>query len=496
MVMYNSPRLGYSITLLAAALSSQLLSGCAVGPDFVRPSTALPSSYTEKQINAAQSDGSQQLIGRDIPAQWWEVFHSPALNHLVTASLQHNPSIEAAQAALRESQENVEAQQSAYFPTVGAAYSGTRQKTAAVLASPLASNSYIYNLHTAQVNVSYSLDLFGVNRRQVESLKAQAESEQFQLEATYLTLTSNVVNAAILEAMLREQIRVTDEIIGTQQKLLDMAHRQFDLGQISTADVVTQEASLASAQATLPPLQKQLAIQRDLLETLAGQFPSETLDAEFTLNQLELPQQLPLTLPSTLVDHRPDIRAAEAGLHAASADIGVAIANRLPNITLGVSSYGTSASRLSDLFKSATDFWTLAGGVTQPLFDAGALKHKQGAAEASYDLAKAQYRQTVLGAFQNVADVLQAIQADTTGLQAAEKSVTAATRSAGIARQQFKFGDISTLALLVIEQNEQQAQLNMAQARANQLQDTAALFQALGGGWWNRTDSLANHVQK
>lgn len=494
------------LTLWASTtLSSLVLTGCSVGPNYVRPTTTLPSAYTEQPTASStdylkstsnkdhpKNDSAQQFIEGDIPAQWWEVFHSKALNELVTASLQHNPNIDAAQATLRGALESVQAQQGAFFPTANVSFNSTRQKTAAVLASPLTSNAYFYTLHTAQVNVSYSLDLFGSNRRQVESLQAQAAANSLQLEGSLLTLSSNVVNAAIQEALLRSQISVTQDIIASQKTLYDIAKHQLAFGQLSIADVATQEATLAAVEATLPPLQKQLAIQRDLIKALAGRYPNDTLDAPFSLDDLVLPQALPFTLPSSLVEHRPDIRAAEEQLHAASANIGVAIANRLPNITLGVNSYGSSATHLSDLLKSATNFWSLTGGITQPIFDGGMLKHRQGVAQAAYDLAAAQYRSTVINAFQNVADVLQAIQVDHIALLTAEKSERLAEKSTSIARQQLALGDISAAALLVIEQNNQQAKLNRLTAQANRLQDTVALFQALGGGWWNRTDVSAN----
>ena len=259
----------------------------------------------------------------DIPGQWWTLFHSKPLNDLIEQALKANPDLEAAQAALRGAWENVYAQQGAFFPSVEANYNPTRQKTAGVLTSPLANSNYTYSLHTAQVTVAYTPDVFGGTRRQVESLKAQADSQRFQLEAAYLTLTSNVVAAAIQEAALRGQIAATRRIIEIQSHSLELLRRQYALGQIANADVVAQEAALAQAQAMLPPLEKQLAQQRDLLARLVGRFPSETLPEEFELSSLQLPQELPVSLPSKLVEQRPDVRSAEEQLHAASAEIGV-----------------------------------------------------------------------------------------------------------------------------------------------------------------------------
>ncbi|WP_296000795.1 efflux transporter outer membrane subunit [Rugamonas sp.] len=475
----------------AAAGCATLIAGCAAGPDYARPNAALPTAYTagasEPPPSAGGADDAQRFdAALDIPAQWWQLFHSAALNQLIEASLQHNPTVEAAQAALRSARENVDAQQGAFYPTVDASYAPTRQKVAGTLASPLASNAYYYNLHTAQVTVSYVPDLFGANRRQVESLQAQAESQRYQIEATSLTLTANVANAAIEYAMLDAQIAATREMVGAQTTLLTMARRQLALGQVAQADVATQEAALAASEVALPALQKQLAVQRNLLTALAGRYPGDGTAPSFDLDALQLPATLPLTLPASLVEHRPDVRAAEAELQAASAQVGVAAANRLPNITLGVNAWGSSASTLGELFKSGTGFWSLAASVAQPVFDGGALKHRQGAAQAAYEQAAAQYRGTVITAFQNVADALNAIEYDAVALRAATSGERAAAKSLGIGKRQLALGDISPMALLASEQASQQARFNLAQARANRLADTVALFQALGGGWWNR----------
>jgi NodT family efflux transporter outer membrane factor (OMF) lipoprotein len=450
----------------------------------------LPQTYVPPSTPG--SDDAQHLVvDQDIPAQWWNAFHSERLNGLVRASLEHNPSVDAARASLRAAMEQVYAQQAAYFPTVNASFSPTRQKIARTLASPASSGVSYYNLYTAQLDISYSPDVFGLNRRQVESLQAQADLQRFQFEATYLTLTSNVVNAAIGEASLRGQISATREIIASQSKTLDILKRQRELGDAADADVLAQEAALAVSEASLPPLEKQLALQRDLLVALVGAYPGQSQIPPFELEAFELPAELPLTLPSALVEHRPDVLAAEEQLHSASAAVGVAVANRLPNIALGVDSYGSASLALSKLFTSGTGFWDLAASVTQPVFDAGALSHRQSAAEAEYDAAAAQYRSTVISAFQNVADALQAISADATALRTAVKAENATGRSLAIASRQVELGDLSPLALLSIEQAYQQARLNRVVAQAERLQDTVGLFQALGGGWWNREPTAA-----
>jgi NodT family efflux transporter outer membrane factor (OMF) lipoprotein len=425
------------------------------------------------------------LEARDIPADWWSLFHSDALNALIGEALAASPSIGAAEAALRGARETVLAQQGAFFPSVDAQLNPTRQSVASVLSSPLASGSNIYTLHTAQLNISYAPDVFGGNRRQVESLQAQADAQRFQLEAAHLTLTSNVVIAAIQTASLRTQIRTTHDLIALATRQLELFRRQQALGQIGAADVAAQEAAIAQVRTTLPPLEKQLEQQRNQLAVLVGRVPSEgpTLDVE--LDALRLPEELPLSLPSRLVEQRPDIKAAEEQLHAASAQIGVALANRLPNLSLTASA-GSSGLEFSKLFTAGTGFWSLGVNALQPLFDGGTLLHRQRAAQASYDQAAATYRSTVLGAFQNVADTLSAILADARALDAVVMSERAAERSLLIARKQWAAGATSSLAVLSAEQAYRQAALARVQAQANRLTDTVALFQALGGGWWNR----------
>jgi NodT family efflux transporter outer membrane factor (OMF) lipoprotein len=478
-------------------ISLLILSGCAVGPDFKSPAAPEVSSYTPEPL-PAQTASADDRVGAaqhfvsemDIPGQWWTLFHSEALNRLVERSLTANPTLSAAQAALRQAWENVYAQQGSYYPQVAAGFSASRNLTPVGSLSPAsASGNPYYTLFTPQLSVSFIPDVFGANRRSVESLVALAENQRFQLEATYLTLTSNVVSAAVQEASLRGQIAATQETIKIESDLVGILRRQLSLGQVAGSDVAAQEAALAQAQQALPPLQKQLAQQRDLLAALTGQVPSQQPAETFDLDTLQLPVELPVSLPAQLVAQRPDVQAAEQTLHSASALIGVAVAARLPQITL-TGTAGSSANRLVDLFTPGTNFWTIAAGLTQPVFQGGMLMHKQRAAEAAFDQAKGQYRSTVLTAMQNVADALHALQSDADALRAAVASERAAARSLDIVRRQLALGQVAYLALLNAEQTYQQARLTLVQAEANRLADTAALFQALGGGWWNRADVL------
>ena len=467
-------------------LPLMLTASCAVGPDFNQPAYPDVKTFTKVPIKLEESSG-QQFVAGDLPNQWWELFHSKELNKLVEEALKNSPDVKSAQAALRTAKENVFAQEGAYYPTVGASLSPSRNKTPAVLSPATNSNALIYSLNTAQVNVSYVPDIFGLNQRSVESLKAQENAQRFQLEATYLTLTSNVVTAAIQEASLRAQIAAAEKVVQTENELLGLFKKQEEFGQIAEADVTTQESALAQAELALPALKKQLAIERDQLTALLGRLPSEEPDATFQLSDLQLPEKLPLSLPSKLVEQRPDIRAAEENLRAANAEIGVAIANRLPNITLGASA-GSTALSFGNLFGPGTAFWSLSAGLTQPVFDGGTLMHKERAARAQFDQAAGQYKAVVITSFQNVADVLHAIQEDSDALKAAVHAEQTAKKSLEVGRTALSLGEVNYLLVLNAEQTYQQATINLAQAQANRYADTAALFQALGGGWWNQAD--------
>jgi NodT family efflux transporter outer membrane factor (OMF) lipoprotein len=470
--------------------------GCAVGPDFLRPAAPASERYTADPLpvqtaSAEPAAGAPQrfVAGRDIPGEWWELFRSPALDALIKEALKANPNIAAEEAALRQARELRKAGEAAFFPLVQGGFTASRNKTPTGTLTPAAStNNPYYNLFTGQLSVSYVPDVFGGTRRAVEGLLAQEEAQRFQLEAAELTLTSGLVAAAIGEAELRGQIAATEDIVRTQREALDILRRQKTLGQAAGADVAAQEAALAQAEAMLPSLQKQLAQQRDLLAVLLGRSPSDQPSAEFDLASLQLPQELPLTLPSKLVEQRPDIRAAEENLHAASAAIGVAIANMLPQISL-TGDYGSSALMIGALFGPGTAFGAVAAGATQTIFDGGALLHKKRAAEAAFDEAGAQYKEAVLTAFQNVADTLEALKSDADALAATARAETAAKTSLDIAKRQLALGAVNYLALLNAEQTYQQAVVNRVQAQAARLADTAALFQALGGGWWNRPSS-------
>jgi NodT family efflux transporter outer membrane factor (OMF) lipoprotein len=471
--------------LLGAALMSALLGGCTLGPDFTPPEAPPVARYLPPR-GPTDAPGLAFAHGADIPGRWWELFRSRALNDLIEEGIRHNPDLQAAEAAVRIAQANALAQRGALFPQVAGNWNSQRQKTpVATLDTQAASGAAIYSLHTAQVTVSYVADVWGATRRQFESLQATVENQAFQREGVYLTLTANIALAAIQEASLRGQIAATRRLIGLQRQLLDILRRQNAQGQIALPDVLAQETALAQSRLLLPALEKQLEQQRHLLAVLTGRFPGDGTAASFTLASLRMPRPVPLSLPADLVRQRPDVRAAEASVHAASAQVGVAVANRFPQITLSGNA-GSVAYAISHLFSPGTNMWLIAGNVLQPVFDGGTLRYKQKAAEEGLNQAMSQYRGTVLTAFQNVADSLRALQADARTLQAAIAAESSAARSIELVQRQIEQGQVSLSVLLSAQQAYLQTSLARVQAEAARLADAVALFQALGGGWWNR----------
>jgi NodT family efflux transporter outer membrane factor (OMF) lipoprotein len=486
----RAARLTARLSIAAACLA---MCGCTVGPDFHVPAAPAATGYTAtalpvETVTTPAAGGAAQrfMLGADIPAQWWEMFHNPELDRLIRQALKDNPTLAAAQATLIQARENLRARSgSEYYPSVDASLTGTRQQATGAAYGQPGAGTFVYSLLSATVGVSYTLDLFGGGRRELEGLRSQVDYQRFQLEGAYLTLASNIVTAAVKEASLRAQLKATREIITLQERQLGLVERQFQLGGASRADTLAQQAQLAQSRTTLPPLEKDLAQTRNLLAVYTGRLPSEAALPVFDLEKLNLPGELPISIPSSLVRQRPDIRASEELLHAAGAQVGVATANLYPQITLN-GSMGTQATRVQDLFSPGTFIWSLGAGLTQPLFHGGELTAKRRAAIAALDQAGAQYRETVLQAFQNVADVLQALESDAAALKAQDEAERSARDSLELTQRQFALGGASYLSLLNAERQHQQALLSLVQAQAARFADSAALFQALGGGWWNR----------
>jgi NodT family efflux transporter outer membrane factor (OMF) lipoprotein len=469
------------------AWMAAMLCGC-VGPNFHRPAPPHAERYTSEpiasQTASARGPGGEAqkfLADSDVPKNWWTLFGSEELNGLVGEALRSNPDVRSAQAALRQALENTAAQRGSYFPTVQGSFDASRNRDAVgVLQPTLNSGAPIYSLFTPQLTVSYVPDIFGLNRRQVESLAAQAEATRFQLNATYLTLTANVVTAAILESSLRAQVAATLSVISLERESLSVLRDELKLGAIAELDVYAQEAALAQLEAALAPLNRQLQQTHDQLAALTGHLPADFEPSHLEIEQLMLPADLPLGVPSQLVERRPDVRAAEAQLHAATAQVGVATANMLPQLTITGDS-GSTATFLGDLFKPGTGFWAIGADATQTLFAGGTLLHRKRAADAALDQAGAMYKSTVLTAFQNVADALHALAADADAMNASGRAEEAAQKSLDVSRHQLELGAVSYLALLSAQQAYQQALISAIQARASRFTDTAALFQALGG---------------
>jgi outer membrane protein TolC len=479
-------------TLLVAAAA--LAASCAVGPHYHKPEAPANAGYAPAPLPEATASAdihggeAQRLINdRDIPFEWWELFQSPALNRLVEQAFKANPTVVAAQAALAQAQELVYAQQGFYFPTVSAVYQAERHKIAGNLTNdqapgvqgngenllaPLQDPVHVphtaplyYQFHTAELTVGFVPDVFGANRRQVESLAAQTDAQRFALEATR-------------------------QIIEADQKALQILRDQFRLGFAMRIDVAAQEAALAQAMATLPPLQKQFEQTRDLIRALVGNLPNQDVPETFELEALRLPPELPLSLPAKIIEQRPDVRAAEAQLHAANAQVGVAVAAMLPQFSI-TGSYGGNATQIPWMFRSGGPFWNLYGNISQPIFEGGTLLHRKRAANDALKQAAAQYQSTVIAAYQNVADTLHASLSDADALAADVASEDAAKVTYDLTRRQMDVGYVNYLTLLNAETAYQQTLLTRVQAQATRFGDTVALFQALGGGWWNRKEVAA-----
>ena len=462
------------------AALAMALSACAVGPDFERPAPPDVEGFTPEKT-ASPGNGQRFKQGADVPARWWTAFGSKQLDQLIEEALERSPTLEAADAAIRVAQSNTDAATGAFFPQV-VLNSNSSYTLSSGDSTTTTVTQQAYSFFTKQVQISYAPDIWGANLRTVEGLEAQREIQGYQKQAAYLTLAADVAKAAIEEASLRGQIAATRRVIDLEQQRLTLLQRQFAYGAVAGTDVLSQQSALAQARQTLPDLERRLAVQRNLLTALAGRYPSQEVGETFDLAHIALPHELPLGLPARLVAQRPDIKAAEAGVHSASAQVGVAIAARLPNIVLTASG-GTSAFSLAQLFTPGTGFYALAGNIAQPAFDGMTLLNKQRAAQAELQQAQAQYRAPAINAFQNVADSLRALQADAGAVKEARAAESLSKKYLDKIRSQLKFGGVSQLAVVDAQRALLAASISRVQAEALRLADTVALFAALGGGW-------------
>lgn len=496
--MPNKPGMRGMIHILWVLYMGIFASGCAVGPTFHRPLAPKIKHYTEQRTPnktaASRTIGGEQQhfnIHQKISQQWWTVFQSKVLNQLIQEALQANPDLKAAEASLQMAHEAAKVSRTSFFPLLSGNYYPARQQTSGTLASNLSSNAYLYTLTTESLSVSYFPDVFGGTRRQAESTKAMEEVSMYQYEAVYLTLTANVVLNAINEAALREQIATIERVIQVLRDLSYFYSQEKRLGDIGIEVISQHKTMLYQTEALLPSLQLQLAKNRHLLASLLGRYSVEDLDIAFHLEDFVLPQELPLSLPSQLIENRPDIRAAEATMHVASAKIGVAMANRLPNINLSANGGYMPVSQslssvpyfLSPLPLGPSMFWTLGANLAGTIFDFGSLYYQKRAAVAAYNVSVAQYKRTVLNACQSVADSLKALELDAVALKYTQNQAEAAQTQVDLVKRKYHLGSMSNVALLLAQKSYQESLLSLVQTQALRFSDTVALVQALGGGW-------------
>lgn len=464
-----------SIVLLALGTAA-----CAGTVHDLDAHAPLPAAATPAAIRPV-SGPAQGFTAAPAPADWWTAFGSPQLDALVAQALAHNNDIAVADAALRQAAELGRAAGGQALPQVDGSYQAERTRISNALSPAVADQSQqLYTLHTAQLSVSYPLDLFGGIRSRIRSARAAAQVQRHRLDAARASVVANLVQAVIQRAALADQIDAARTAIAVNRDILASQLRRQRLGAIGAADVATQQTALATAEGALPPLIRQEAHQRVLIAALLGRPAGAALPDLPALSALQLPTRLPSVLPSDLVARRPDVRAAAAQLEGAGADVRTAIAARLPAIVLSGSAGGT-AERFGDMFRSGNPFWTLIGGITQPIFHAGALRHQQRAAEAALDGAKAQYRTAVLQAFGDVSDALTGLATDAEALAAATRAADAANRALTFTRRQLALGGVDSLVLLNATAADAQARAQLVQARGARLGDTVALFLASGG---------------
>ncbi len=476
----------------SALLLVLALAGCAVGPDFVRPAAPELSGYTAQpvptEIASSTGAGSQRLApGRKIPAQWWELFHSRPLAEVLRAAIDGSRTIAAARATLAAARENVLAARGGYWPQLEVSGSVTRLRSSALQTSATSAQGFgpgEATIYTVGPTASYAPDVFGATARSVEEQQALADQQGYELAAAYLTLTGDAVTQAITIASLRAQLQATEEVVADDARNLELVRLKYEAGKAPRTDVLTAETQLAADRAALPGLRQQLAAARDALVILTGRAPAAWSPPEFDLNDFTLPHELPVSLPSELARQRPDILAAEARLHADSAAIGVATARLYPSITL-TASLGQQALDTGSLFSGANGFWSLAGALTQPIFNGGTLRARRRAAIETYRASLATYEQTVLQGLQQVADTLQALAHDAELVDAQRQLLDTASTALALQRESYEAGKSDLLQLLDAQRAYQQARLGAAKAQAQRLQDSAQLLVALGGGWWD-----------
>jgi NodT family efflux transporter outer membrane factor (OMF) lipoprotein len=481
----------YMTQAAGLAAAAMLLGACAVGPDFVRPKAPDIRQYTQgtEPVATVQAEGMAQSFapGAKIAADWWQLFNSPQLDAAIKQAIADNPSLQAAQASLRESQDNLRAGYGVFFPQLSVAYDPSRQLFSPLKLGQNGAGS-IFNLFTLSATVSYAIDAFGGARRGLEGLQAQTDYQRFETALTYLTLSGNVVNTVIARAGYAEQIDATVRLIDILREQVSITEAQYRAGTVPYSTVLSVHSQLWSTEATIPPLRQKFDQAGHLLATLEGKAPAAWTPPLLVLDDLTLPGTLPLSLPSELVRQRPDILAAESTLHNASAGIGVATAALFPSFTLS-GSYGYNSLTQGNIGANNGKFWSIGGDILAPIFDGGTLRYKRQAAIEAYRQSEAMYRQSVLGGLQQVADTLRGLEHDAETLRAQTDALAGAEEALRLIGINYRAGTVNYLAVLTADTQYFQTKIGFLQARAQRLQDTAALFVALGGGWW---DNAAN----
>ena len=467
------------------AMIIAMLVGCAVGPDFVRPAPPDTDRYTREPWTEATvaADGQAQHFtpGAAIIADWWRLFKSAQLDALVRKAIINNPTLQAAEASLRQSQDNLRAGYGVFFPQIQAGADASRQRIAPIQQGSQVPGT-IFNLVTLGGTISYAIDVFGGARRTVEGLRAQTDYQSYATRAAYLTLSANVINTSIARAAYAAQIRVTEQLIDLENQQLRTTEAQVRAGIAPYTNLLSIRSLIAANQALLAPLKQKISQAEHLLATLEGVEPSKATVPDIDLTGLSLPVDLPVSLPSDLVRQRPDILSAEAQLHVASANIGVATAAMFPSFSLS-GAYGVAGSSLGTLSAGSSTFWSIGPSVTIPVFQGGRLWYGRRAAIDAYQQSQANYRQTVLDAFAQVADSLQALEHDAEALQAQVDAQHAADEALNLVTANYRAGMVAYLDVLVADVQFHQTTISYLQAVAQRLQDTVALFVALGGGW-------------
>jgi len=486
-IVSTALRLSVSLCLIYTLF----IAGCAVGPNFKEPEAPAVDRYTsgEQPSSTITAEGEAQRFDQAVKlnADWWRLFNSPKLDAVMKDAFENNQTLKSAEASLRQSQDNLRAGYGVFFPQIDAGAGASRQKS-----SPLSfsgnPSSTIFNLYSLAGTVSYTLDVFGGERRAVESLSAQVDVERYTVVSAYLTLSGNIVNTIIARAAYREQIKATEQTVELEQEQVDIAKAQAEAGIIPYSNVLSLESQLSATEANLPILKQQLSQADHLLAILTGRTPGEWTPPEVELADITLPSDLPLSLPSDLVRQRPDILASESQLHSASAGIGVATAALFPNFTLS-GNYGYNTTKLENLSQNAVSLWSIGADIVAPIFHGGELWYQRKAAIEAYNQSLADYRETVLGAFQQVADTLRALEHDAEALKAQSDALKEADEALRLIEANYQAGIVDYLQVLIANYQLYQAKINYIQAEAQRLQDTVAFYVALGGGWWNAEEN-------